>query len=87
MTFETGKEGDFLNVFNNSSEKIRSFNGCEFLELLRDVNQTNIFFTHSIWKSEKHLEKYRNSFLFKETWASTKVLFSDKPQAWSLIKK
>ena len=32
------------------------------------------------------LENYRNSALFKNVWAKTKVLFNDKPQAWSVNK-
>ena len=34
----------------------------------------------------KDLENYRNSALFKNVWAKTKVLFNDKPQAWSVNK-
>lgn len=86
MTFQEGKEDEFLKIFNNSCEKIRAFDGCSFLELLQDSKQRNIFFTHSIWESEEHLENYRSSDLFKNTWKATKTLFSDKPNAWSLIR-
>jgi heme-degrading monooxygenase HmoA len=41
-------------------------------------------FTVSIWESEDDLNAYRNSELFENTWAKTKVLFNDKPEAWSL---
>lgn len=86
MTFLPGKEEEFLNIFNSSCEKIRNFEGCQYLELLNGSKQKNIFFTHSIWKSEEHLENYRNSELFINTWNATKKLFSDKPEAWSLKK-
>lgn len=84
MTFEPEKVQDFLKVFNESKGNIRSCEGCLSLELLRDINQTNILFTKSIWQSEAHLNQYRNSNLFDITWAKTKVLFCDKPEAWSL---
>ncbi|MBA3901564.1 MAG: antibiotic biosynthesis monooxygenase [Bacteroidetes bacterium] len=87
MTFQQGKEEDFLKIFNASFENIRNFKGCKYLELLEDVNQKNIFFTHSIWESEELLNSYRQSELFKKTWKATKALFSDKPRAWSLINK
>ncbi|MFT5673230.1 MAG: hypothetical protein ACI9JT_001876, partial [Polaribacter sp.] len=33
------------------------------------------------------LENYRNTDLFKDVWAKTKVFFNDKPLAWSVDKK
>ncbi|MFZ0490789.1 MAG: antibiotic biosynthesis monooxygenase, partial [Salegentibacter sp.] len=35
---------------------------------------------------EAALENYRNSELFKEVWAKTKVFFNDRPEAWSVDK-
>jgi heme oxygenase (mycobilin-producing) len=86
MTFIPGKEAEFLKIFNNSKDKIRAFEGCTFLELLNQTDEKNVFFTHSHWLSEEHLNAYRHSELFKNTWASTKILFAEKPQAWSLSK-
>jgi quinol monooxygenase YgiN len=87
MVFEPSQTDAFLKVFDASKEQIRNFDGCLFLELLRGKNTDNIFFTHSHWLSEQHLENYRNSELFKTTWAATKVLFKEKPEAWSLESK
>ncbi len=87
MTFTQERVADFLDVFHAKKEQIRSFDGCEHLELLRDVNADNIYFTYSYWKSEVELNNYRHSQLFKGTWASTKVLFSAKPEAWSLMRE
>ncbi len=84
MTFQPDKVNEFLNNFNANKELIRNFNGVEHLELLRDKNNPNIFFTYSIWHSEQQLENYRNSDLFKSVWAKTKPLFSDKAEAWSV---
>ena len=86
MTFDSTKVELFLENFNKNKEKIRNFEGCRLLELYRDKNTPIIFFSYSYWDSEKQLENYRNSELFKAVWAKTKVLFSDKPEAWSVDK-
>ena len=83
MTFQEDKIGDFLEIFNCSKHLIRSFEGYRHLELLRDKNAHNVMLTYSYWLSEEHLNIYRDSELFKTTWAATKVLFSDKPVAFS----
>lgn len=83
MTFQEDKIEDFLKVFNNSKQYIRAFVGCQHLELLRDKNTPNILMTYSYWNSEDDLNTYRDSELFKTTWAATKVLFADKPVAFS----
>lgn len=84
MTFQEGKEKDFLIIFETNKNKIRNFEGCEYLELLQDTTHKNIFFTHSHWRDATYLEKYRFSELFRTTWDSTKTLFAAKPEAWSL---
>ena len=84
MSFDPTKIELFLENFNNNKEKIRNFNGCRLLELYRDKNNPNIFFSYSYWESEIHLEAYRNSDLFKGVWNKTKTMFNDKPQAWSV---
>jgi len=86
LSFEPSKIEEFLANFETNKEKIRSFDGCNFLELYRDQNNTNIFFTYSYWNSEADLNKYRHSELFKEVWANTKPLFNAKPEAWSVDK-
>ena len=83
MTFQEDKIEDFLAIFNRSKRLIRGFEGCRHLELLRDKNVENIILTYSHWLSEEHLNTYRDSELFKTTWAATKALFSDKPVAFS----
>jgi len=86
MTFEPTKIEEFLANFEVVKEKIRNFDGCNFLELYRDQNSTNIFFTYSYWNSEAALNNYRHSELFRGVWANTKPLFSAKPEAWSVDK-
>ncbi|MGA0557774.1 putative quinol monooxygenase [Larkinella sp. VNQ87] len=84
MTFQEGKTGDFLAIFERSKRQIRAFPGCCHLELLRDRDQPAVFVTYSHWESPEALEQYRQSELFRTTWADTKVLFAERPAAFSL---
>ena len=47
MTFQEDKIPDFLEIFNNSKQKIRRFEGCQHLELLQDTLQNNVLMTYS----------------------------------------
>lgn len=84
MTFDPERIDTFKAFFEKRRDTIRSFEGCRHLELWQDINHQNIFFTHSIWDSEHHLNQYRFSDFFKDTWAQTKAMFIEKPQAWSV---
>lgn len=87
MTFQEDKIDQFLQNFNKNKNRIRGFEGCEHLTLSRDAHQSQIFYTYSIWTSEDHLNTYRKSDLFKGIWANTKILFAEKPQAFSMYKQ
>lgn len=82
MNFREEETAGFLEVFEASKEQIRHFPGCHYLRLLR--GEGNIFFTHSHWESPEALEAYRNSELFRTTWAKTKPRFAAPAEAWSL---
>lgn len=86
MGFSPDKIETFLLNFEKRKNLIRGFQGCMLLELYRDKNNTNQFFTYSYWTDEAALENYRNSSLFKEVWADTKIYFNQKPEAWSVDK-
>ena len=86
MTFIEEKIPEFMAVFTASKAQIRAFEGCQHLELLQDANQTNILMTYSHWENAQALENYRQSTLFKNTWAKTKILFAEKPIAFSSIR-
>jgi len=83
LTFDPEKQNDFLQLFLESSDAIKAMDGCMELRLLRDIRYPNQFTTHSVWESEASLEAYRNSELFRSTWAKTKVMFAARPEAWS----
>ncbi len=84
MTFQEDKVSDFLQIFEESKEKIRAMSGCFHLELQQDIHHTNILMTKSHWESENALNAYRDSELFRLTWAKTKALFAEKPMAFSM---
>jgi quinol monooxygenase YgiN len=86
MTFKTEKIDEFIAVFENAKPKIEAFPGCTKVDLIQDINDPRIIMTQSIWDGPEALEAYRKSELFNSTWAKTKVLFDDKPQAWSVEK-
>lgn len=77
---------DFLSAFDESKAMIASFPGCKKLLLFKDFSDDSAFFTHSEWESMDDLENYRNSDLFKSTWAKVKPLFADSPQVFSLVE-
>jgi heme-degrading monooxygenase HmoA len=84
MSFQEDQIPLFLSEFEQYKTKIRNIKGCQFLELYRDINIATTYFTYSYWDSETDLNLYRDSELFKEVWGKTKILFNQKPQAWSV---
>lgn len=83
MTFQADKLVDFHAIFDNSKQLIRSFPGNCHLELLRDPDHSNVRMTYSLWSSAEALEAYRQSELFRTTWAATKALFAERAVAFS----
>lgn len=84
MTFYPERINEFLANFEDVKHKIRAFDGVKHLELLKDKNKGNIYFTYSIWESEQHLNNYRHSDLFQSIWKITKPMFIEKADAWSV---
>ena len=84
MHFRLEECAAFGQLFNKSKPLIQAFSGCLGVELLRDISDPCRFFTYSNWENEEALNTYRNSELFKTTWASAKALFDEKPMTWSM---
>ena len=74
MTFKPERINDFKAIFEASKEKIRDQNGCNYLCLLQDKNNTSVFFTYSYWDNEIYLNHYRNSNLFGQVCSKTRSL-------------
>jgi len=85
MTFRPEELDQFLTVFEQAKHSIAAFPGCLGLQLIQEIDSKNVLYTHSQWADLTDLEAYRNSELFKSTWAKTKVLFAGKPLAWSTL--
>ncbi|CAN5365036.1 hypothetical protein BH23BAC1_BH23BAC1_20260 [soil metagenome] len=86
MSFKPENVNAFLALFDQTKDRIRNFHGCLHLELFKDYHQNNVYFTYSHWENDRALEIYRKSDLFREVWQKTKILFSEKPAAFSMIK-
>ena len=86
LHFRPEEREAFLDIFNASKDLIRKFEGCQYLRLYNETGRPEVFFTFSVWDSAAHLDAYRNSKLFEDTWADTKALFAEKPQAWSMLE-
>jgi heme-degrading monooxygenase HmoA len=84
LSFHLDNVSAFKTIFEESQNAISSFPGCQGVSLMRDIDDKHIFYTYSLWVSNDALQNYRKSDLFITTWAKTKVLFNDKPLAFSL---
>lgn len=84
MTYQPEMAEKFLSIYGENWEKIKSFPGCQHVELLRDKHNPSVFFTYSLWNSEEDLNAYRDSELFARVWGSVKPLFAEKAVAWSV---
>lgn len=85
MHFSPDFVTEFKSAFKAVQPKIATFKGCSGVQLLQDSNDPNVFFTISHWQDEAHLNDYRASALFRETWAIIKPNFIFKAEAWSLL--
>jgi quinol monooxygenase YgiN len=86
MSFLPDKTDQFLLQFEQVRPKIAGFEGCLHLALYQDAQAPNVYYTLSQWRSAEDLERYRNSELFKHTWAQTKPLFQARPEAFSMVE-
>ncbi|HTL81014.1 MAG TPA: antibiotic biosynthesis monooxygenase family protein [Bacteroidia bacterium] len=84
MEFQEGKAEIFRETYAKYSARIAAAEGCRSVRLMNDHSNGNIFFTVSEWESEKNLDDYRKSDLFKEVWSQVKPMFAVPAQAWTL---
>ena len=83
MTFRPDRLADFLSLFREARPRIAAAPGCRHLELWQDDRFPNVLTTFSRWDDADALDAYRQSALFRETWARTTPLFADAPVAHS----
>ena len=72
----------FKTIFELNRVNISNQKECTLLELFQDIENPCIFFL-STWNSVNELNIYRNSELFQEIWKEIKILFNNKPKAWT----
>src|SRR5690606_4169611 len=86
LTFKPDNIPSSERIFNESKNRILACEGCHTVDLYRAIDHPNVFFTYSLWEKERDLQSYRTSDCFKEVWAHTNELFSDRAEAWSVNK-
>lgn len=84
LNFQPNKVAEFLEIFTQNKQLLAKSNGCIRLEIFESTSDNDTYFTISNWQSEEHLERYRQSDIFKEIWSKVKPLFNNKAQAWTL---
>lgn len=84
LSLQPGKASEFETIFYQTQSLIESFEGCQKTNLFKVAGTQSQYFTISYWHSEKDLENYRDSTLFKNVWARVKPLFSEKAEAYTL---
>lgn len=85
LTILSAEIETFKSHFEQVKDRIRAFDGNHLVELYQDLNNPQIFFTHSLWESVEDLENYRQSAFFEDVWRYTKTLFAEKAEAWSVL--
>jgi len=84
MNFKRENLPAFFDLFSKVEDKIRNLPGCYSVELKQNISEPEQLITISKWDSEEHLNSYRDSELFRDTWSKTKKFFSGKAIAISL---
>ncbi len=83
LTLHPDKLPAFLALFDQAAPKVRRFPGCRHLELWQSKDNPGIVISYSHWDSASDLERYRQSDLFRDTWARAKPLFATPAEAFS----
>lgn len=84
LTFKKEHRQDFLDFIETKKDQICSFEGCNGVDFLNDIENPSIFFTYSKWNDTAALENYRKSELFNSIWSQVKLWFDAKAEAWSV---
>jgi heme-degrading monooxygenase HmoA len=84
LSLQAAKADEFEALFYQTQAMIEDSEGCHKTDLFKVSGNESEYFTISYWNTEKDLENYRASNLFKSVWAQVKPLFSAKAEAWTL---
>ena len=86
LTIRPDRLDAFHALFAETRNRIAAAPGCRSLDLWQDVGYPNVLTTVSLWDGPHALDAYRDSDLFRETWARTTPLFAAPPVARSHIE-
>jgi len=86
MVFSEESKPRFIETFYKKKPFIEAFSGCDSVRLMEDESDPLVLYTFSLWDKNESLQKYRNSAMFAETWRHVKPMFTEKAQAFSLLK-
>lgn len=84
MTVQMERTDEFRSILELNSQEVRTFNGCEHLEIFCDKKDRSTIFSYSIWKTERHLNQYLRSEFFRSFWPKLTQFFAAEAQAWTV---
>ncbi len=68
---------------NLKDEKLKQ-EGCLHHDIFCDKDNSLIYFSYTIWATEKYLKKYKKTELFKEVTRTIRTLCFKEPIAWTV---
>ena len=83
MTVKKEHIDEYISFTASLKARIIAFEGCQYLDILQDIDNPRVVFSYSLWDTPEHLHAYRGSDFFKRSWARIKLWFDEKPEAWS----
>lgn len=74
----------FENFMNNLSEEKLTLEGCLHHDFFCEKDNRNMYYSYTIWQSEKFLNKYKKTDLFKEVTRTLRHICIKEPIAWTV---
>ncbi len=74
----------FEHFMDNLKEEKLKQDGCLHHDIFCDKDNSMMFFSYTIWATEKHLKKYKKTELFKEVTRTIRTLCVKEPIAWTV---
>jgi heme-degrading monooxygenase HmoA len=76
-TVKTGREGDFVDAWQDLADRTKSDFPEETATLLRDRDQPNRFISFGPWESLEQIERWRSSDTFKQGVSTLRAMLDD----------
>lgn len=84
MNVDEEKRDAFELFMKNLREEKLKLAGCLHFDYFHEKNNKNIFYSYTIWESEKYLKQYKKTDLFIEVVSTLKKLCTEEPKAWTI---